>query len=51
MRIILRVRPLEFIFNKNWYSKTRFITPVFYENEKLRIIDIGCLSVGYAKKV
>lgn len=55
MRIIFRIRPLNFMFRKNWYSLYRWKNPYeTYYNEKYnynRVIDIGFITIGYATKI
>lgn len=47
MRLIFRVRPISFLFRKDWYSICRW-KGVNYENEVLHLLDIGMITIGYA---
>ena len=54
MRIIVRFRPISYIFYKNWYSLYRWKNPHYYEDEdkvRVKLIDIGAITIGYRKEV
>jgi len=50
IRFILRLRPLKYVFIRNWYSTYRWKNPYEMEDEKVRLLDIGMLTIGYAYK-
>lgn len=51
IRLILNFRPIEFMFIKNWYSLYRWRNPfTHFNNETVKLIDIGSLTIGYGKK-
>lgn len=47
MRIISHLRPISYLFNKNWYGKRVYD----FENEHVKLLDIGSLVIGYAVKI
>jgi hypothetical protein len=50
MRLIFRVRPIRWMFRKNWYSLHRWKHPLNNnEGEQVKLIDIGSFTIGYAK--
>jgi len=51
MRIIFRLRSIKWFFRSNWYTTGRWSSPFLnQEGEIVKLIDIGSITFGYAKK-
>lgn len=50
MQLIFRIRSLDFLFNKNWYSLYRWKNPQYYSGSIFKLIDIGMFTIGYRTK-
>jgi len=50
MRMILRFRPISWMFRRNWYSFYRWTHPQDYGNEIYKLFDFGSITIGYVKK-
>ncbi len=50
MRIIIRFRPISWMFKKNWYSTYRWTHPEDFWGETIYLIDFGVLTFGYSIK-
>ncbi len=46
MRLIFIVREIEFMFDKKWYTTREYD----YEDEHVKLLDIGSFVIGYAIK-
>lgn len=46
---VIHIRPLSWFTLRNWYSIYRWTHPLYYEKWKIRLIDIGMITVGYRK--
>ena len=49
MRIIFHIRPLRFMFIKNWYGIRKGGIYTYSPEKYAWLLDIGSLTVGYAK--
>lgn len=49
IKCIFRVRPLRWLFRRNWYSLYRWRNPVEQDGETVRLIDMGPVTVGYRR--
>jgi len=54
IELIFRYRKFSYFKNKNWYSLYRWKNPHYYEDEdkvRVKLIDIGAITIGYRKEV
>lgn len=51
MRLIFHIRSFSWLFRRDWYSFHRFRNPFFYGGKKIRLIDIGCFTIGYSTNI
>jgi hypothetical protein len=49
-RLTIGFRPFNFFFYKNWYSLYRFKHVKEILNHKIRLIDIGAITIGWDVK-
>lgn len=49
MRLIFRVRPLKFLFLRNWYGVRTGAMWTIPPDTYIYMIDAGILTIGYAK--
>ncbi len=47
IHFVFHFRNLSWFLAKNWYSLYRWKNPQKYEGWKLRLIDIGAITIGY----
>lgn len=51
MRLIVRIRPIHYIFKRKWYTFRRLHEEYVLNNECVRLIDCGMITFGYATKL
>jgi len=50
IHFVFHFRPFSWFFEKTWYSLCRWKNPQKYEGWRIRLIDIGAITIGYRKK-
>ncbi len=50
VRLTLVVRPISYMFRKNWYSLYRWKNPPEIEGEIAHLVDFGSFTFGYWEK-
>ena len=50
MRIIFHIRPLRFMFIKNWYGVRKGSAWVYSPEKRAWMLDIGSITIGYIIK-
>lgn len=49
MRLVVAIRPISWMFLRNWYSVYRWTHPQDYMNRVYRLVDIGFITIGFYK--
>jgi hypothetical protein len=51
MRFVFHIRPLEYLFMRNWYGLRHGAIWTYKMNGKAYLLDIGCFTIGLVSKL
>ena len=47
-RFVFCMRPFSWFFRRNWYATCRWNTRGAFDGEKLYLLDIGAITIGFS---